>query len=198
MSNVIFTIGREYGSGGHEIGKRLAYDLGINFYDKEIIDETSKKYGYAPKVMEKFDEKPTSGLAYIMTTDVTGTIQPLSTQVYIAQCNTIKEIAKNESCVFVGRCSNYVLRDFDNVINIFVHAPIDSRIERIEERQNLPADKALDLIIKTDKKRASYYNYYTDLKWSASQSYNLCIDTSKTGIDGAVELIKKYKEIVIE
>ena len=131
-----------------------------------------------------------------MNTDIAGTMQPLSMQIFIAQCNTIKTIAKKESCVFVGRCSNYVLRDFDNVINVFVHSPIDLRIERIEKRKNLPADKALDLIIKTDKKRATYYNYYTDLKWSASQSYNLCIDTSKTGIDGAVELIKKYKEIV--
>lgn len=196
MSNVIFTIGREFGSGGHEIGKKLAQDLRINFYDKEIIKEASKKYGFASKVMEKFDEKPASGLSYLMNTDIAGTMQPLSMQIFIAQCNTIKTIAKKESCVFVGRCSNYVLRDFDNVINVFVHSPIDLRIERIEKRKNLPADKALDLIIKTDKKRATYYNYYTDLKWSASQSYNLCIDTSKTGIDGAVELIKKYKEIV--
>lgn len=198
MSNVIFTIGREFGSGGHEIGKKLAQDLRINFYDKEILKEASKKYGFATKVMEKFDEKPASGLSYLMNTDIAGTMQPLSMQIFIAQCNTIKTIAKKESCVFVGRCSNYVLRDFDNVINVFVHSPIDLRIERIEKRKNLPADKALDLIIKTDKKRSTYYNYYTDLKWSASQSYNLCIDTSKTGIDGAVELIKKYKEIVIK
>ena len=119
-------------------------------------------------------------------------IQPLSVQLYLEQFNTIREIAEKESCVFIGRCSDYALRNRENVINVFVHAPLPDRIRRICRRNQVDEAAAKDMIQKKDKARANYYNYYTGQKWGNMRNYDLTFDTSKVGIDGAVDLILRY------
>ena len=120
---------------------------------------------------------------------------PLGQQVFLAQFDTIKKIAKQGDCVFVGRCADYALRDDYDITNVYIYSDEQSKIKRICERHNVSEAKAREMMIKTDKKRASYYNYYTDKKWGNSSSYDLCINSGKTGIENAVELIMQYIQL---
>lgn len=193
--NLIITIGREYGSGGREIGETLAKRLGIHWYDKELLTVSAEKSGFAQRIFEQYDETAQNSLLYSLVTGLgspASPIQPLSVQLYLEQFNTIREIAQKESCVFIGRCSDYALRDQENVINVFVHAPLSDRIKRICRRNQVDEAKARDMIQKKDKARANYYNYYTNQKWGSTRNYDLTFDTSKVGIDGAVDLILRY------
>lgn len=194
-NSFVIAIGREYGSGGREIGEKVAKHLGIKWYDKEILIASAKNSGFTEQVFEEHDEIGHNSLLY---SPITGTfpsavnIQPLCDQLYLEQFNTIREIADRESCVFIGRCSDYALRNRENVIRIFVHAPLPDRIQRICRRNQIGEAKAKDIIRKTDRARASYYNYYTDQKWGDMRNYDLTFDTSKLGIDGSVGLIQNY------
>lgn len=188
---VIITIGRENGSGGRYIGEKLAKELGINCYNDELITETAKKYHTSLKYVEKNDEKPPESAFYFGG-------QPIPAKVFEEQSEIIKKIAKEESCVFIGRASDYVLKDCKNVINVFVFAPLNSRIERYSRRNNLSEMEAKKAIMEQDKKRASYYKFYTNQNWGEAKNYNICIDTSKVGIDGAVQLIRDYMELNTE
>ena len=181
----IITIGRENGSGGRYIGEKLAQKLGINCYNNELISEIAKKYNSDLNYVEKNDEQPPEGTFYFGG-------QPIPAKVFEEQSSLIREIAQKESCVFIGRASDYVLKDFDNVINVFVHAPLTSRIERYSRRNNISMVEAEKEITKQDKKRASFYKFYTNQIWGEAKNYNICIDTSKVGIDGAVQLIENY------
>lgn len=182
---IIITIGRENGSGGRYIGEKLAKDLGINCYNDELITETAKEYKNNLNYVQKNDEKPPESTFYFGG-------QPIPAKIFEEQSSIIRKIAKNESCVFIGRASDYVLKDYTDVINVFVYAPLGSRIERYSRRNNISIIEAEKMITKQDKKRASYYKFYTNQTWGAAKNYNICIDTSKVGIDGAVQLIKDY------
>lgn len=192
----IITIGRQFGSGGKEIGIRVAKELGIPFYDKEILQETAKKSGLCEKILENFDERPKSLLysiamdSYMFALPGTGAGDSLEQQVYLATFNTIRQIAKQGPCVIIGRCADYALADDPNHLSIFIHAPLEDRIRRVAERQNLPPEKARALIGKTDKRRASYYEYYSSQRWGAVDSYDFCLNSSYLGLGGTVELIQ--------
>ncbi|MDD2973025.1 MAG: cytidylate kinase-like family protein [Lachnospiraceae bacterium] len=196
-NHLVITVGREFGSGGHEIAEKLAKKMEVNCYDKEILAESAKKSGFSEKLFEKNDETAKNSLIYSIVTGIGNysNSRPLSVQLYLEQFYTIKEIADRESCVMVGRCSDYVLRETDYTVNIFAHAPLDARIRRICQRYQVDDKKAQDMIEKQDKMRASYYNYYTNQKWGRSKHYDLTFDTSKIGVEGAVQLVMEYLDI---
>ncbi len=203
MDKYIITLGREYGSGGHEIGVKLAERLGIKCYDKEIIKLAAKNSDICEEIFQQHDEKPTSSFLYSLVMDTYSMSMtqssymnmPLNHKVFLAQFDAIKKLADTENCVIIGRCADYALEDYDNVIKVFIHAPLESRTKRICRLYNLGENKARDVIQKTDKSRASYYNYFTNKKWGATSSYDLCIDSSVLGIDNTVELIKNFVEL---
>ncbi|MFV0464878.1 MAG: AAA family ATPase [Lachnospiraceae bacterium] len=203
MNKEIYTIGREFGSGGIDIGKSLAEKLGISFYDKNLLQKAAKDSGFAEEIFEKHDERPSSSFLYSLVMDsyslggyTTAPFldMPLNHKIFLAQFDTIKKIAENESCVIVGRCADYALSENPNLISVFIHADNDFKIDRITKSMNISKEEAQDLIHKTDKHRSSYYNYYTSKKWSSSQSYNLTLDSSKLGVEGCVQMILKFRE----
>ena len=202
MGNHIYTIGREFGSGGYEVGRMLAERLGIKLYDKELLAQAAKSSGFCKEIFENHDEKPTSSFLYslVMDTYSGGSYSsapfldmPLNHKVFLAQFDTIKKIAEQESCVIVGRCADYALADNPDCLNIFVHAEMEDRISWISKRKDLTENKARDLIQKTDKQRASYYNYYTCKKWGDSRSYDLCLNTRKISKEACVDMILEFR-----
>lgn len=205
MANKIYTIGREFGSGGREVGEKLAAKLGIKLYDKELLQQAAKDSGFCEEIFENHDEKPTNSFLYSLVMDtysVSGYSaapfldMPLNHKVFLAQFETIKKIAEKESCVIVGRCADYALSDNPDCINVFIHADLDIRIKNVSRNLNITENKARDIINKTDKQRASYYNYYTSKKWGDSKSYNLSLDAGKLGTDNCVEMILKFRELM--
>ena len=198
MSKYIITIGRQYGSAGKEIGFKLAEKLGVKCYDDELLKEAAKSSGLCEQILETHDEKPTQSFIYSLVMDTyslgynnSGFVDmPLSQKVFLAQFDAIKKIAERESCIIVGRCADNALADYKNVLSVFINADMDARVERIKERKNISkkAD-AVDVINKTDKKRASYYNYYTSKKWGDSKSYDVCINSSLFGVDETVDIL---------
>lgn len=205
MANKIYTIGREFGSGGREVGEKLAAKLGIKIYDKELLQQAAKDSGFCEEIFENHDEKPTNSFLYSLVMDtysVSGYSaapfldMPLNHKVFLAQFETIKKIAEKESCVIVGRCADYALSDNPDCINVFIHADLDVRIKNVSRNLNITENKARDIINKTDKQRASYYNYYTSKKWGDSKSYNLSLDAGKLGTDNCVEMILKFRELM--
>ena len=200
----IITISREFGSGGREIGKKLAEQFGIDFYDKELLEIASKESGITQELFVKHDETYTNSFLYSLvmgnypvTPD--GRINPelpLNQKIFLAQFDTIRALAEKGPCVIVGRCADYVLRNFDHVVNFFITANMSQKRRRILERYDIEKGKVEDFIRKTDKRRANYYNYYTDMKWGEARNYDLCINSSKTGTDGAVSILKAYVEAV--
>lgn len=196
----VITISREFGSGGHAIGKALAQKLGIPFYDKELLGVAAKRSGICEDLFVKHDESYSGSLLYSLVMGtytpssdgrLTSGEMPLNHKIFLAQFEAIKTLAQ-EPCVIVGRCADYVLRDNPNVVNFFVTGNIIEKKKRILERYDIEKNKVEDFIRKTDKRRASYFNFYTDLKWGEAKNYDLCINSSKTGIDGAVEIMKRY------
>lgn len=202
-TNTIITIGRQFGSAGREIGYRIAKDLGIKLYDKEMLDRAAKESGICQELFETHDEKPTNSFLYSLVMDTYSlgyssgsyTDMPINHKVFLAQFDAIKKIADEGPCILVGRCADYALEEYDNVLSVFVHANLDARIRRIARIYDLTDAKAKDMIQKTDKKRASYYNYYTNKRWSDADSYDACIDSSLLGIEGTAEAIKRLVEI---
>ena len=197
-TNTIITIERQYGSGGHLIGEKLAESLGIPFYDSELIKVAAKESGICEEIFESFDEKPTTSFLYSLVMDPyslgynsNSFDLPLNHKVFLAAFDTIKELASKGPCVFVGRCADYALEDFDNCISVYVHAPFEDRIKRIENEYGIPNGKSKEMLMKKDKQRSSYYNYYSSNKWGYPKSYDLCLNSSYLGIDGSVDLIKK-------
>ncbi len=199
MGRTIITIGRQFGSGGHEIGKKLAEELGYKLYDKELLKLQAEHSGIAEKVLETYDESPTSSLLYSIVMDVYPSMNYVGTslnqQIYQAQFETIRKLRDVGNCVIVGRGADYVLRDDPDLVSVFIHADIDKRAQRVAEFEKITTAKAKELINKADKKRASFYNFQTEKKWGAVSSYMLSIDSGEVGYDGAVELIKNFVEI---
>ena len=197
----VITIGREFGSGGHEIGQKLAERLGIKCYDKELLELAAKESGLCQELFASQDEKPTNSFLYSLVMDTYSlgysnsyVDMPINHKVFLAQFDAIKKIAANESCVIVGRCADYALADEPHCLNIFIRSNMDDRIKRISERLNVPENKAKDIIKKKDKERSSYYNYYTSKKWGDARSYDLCLNTSQISVEDSIELILKYRE----
>jgi len=196
-TNTIITIGRQYGSAGRQIGRVLAEELGIKCYDKELLERAAKESGLCEELFENHDEKPTNSFLYSLVMDTYSfgysssgfSDMPMNHKIFLAQFDAIKKLAGEGPCVMVGRCADYALADWNDCFSIFVHADLDWRINRIASKHGKTPKEAKDMITKTDKSRASYYNYYTNKKWGAARSYNLCIDSSKLGIDYAIEAI---------
>lgn len=199
-NNTIITIGRQYGSGGHDIGKQLAEELNVPFYDKALLERAAKDSGLCQEIFENHDEKPTNSFLYSLVMDTYSlgyttssfSEMPLNHKIFLAQFDAIKNIAKEVPCVIVGRCADYALAEFPNVVNVFLHADLQDRIVRIARRHDLTDAKAKDLIIKTDKRRASYYNYYTSKKWGDAAGYDLSLNTATLGIDGTIHMIREF------
>ena len=198
-TKTVITIGRQYGSAGRQIGRALAEELGIKCYDKELLDRAAKDSGMCQELFENHDEKPTNSFLYSLVMDTYSfgysssafSDMPINQKVFLAQFETIKKIASEGPCIMIGRCADYALGDFDNCLSVFIHASLETRIRRIAKLYDLTDAKAKDKIQKADKKRSSYYNYYTSKKWGDVDSYDLSIDSGKMGIDGTIELILK-------
>lgn len=198
----IITIGRQFGSGGHEIGQKLADYFQIKYYDKELLSRAAKESGYCEEMLKNNDERPTNSFLYNLVMDTYSfgynassfADMPISHKVFLAQFDTIKKIADEGPCVIVGRCADYALSDYKNCLNIFIHADENAKIKRIMERFDVNESKAKDMMIKKDKQRQSYYNYYSSKKWGRADSYDLTVNSSKLGIDGTVKLIVQYVE----
>ena len=196
-TNSIITIGREYGSGGRQIGQEIASYFGIKCYDKELLEHAANDSGICKDRCENHDEKPTNSFLYSLVMDTYSfgyssagfNDMPMNHKIFLAQFDAIKKLAGEGPCVMVGRCADYALADWDNMFSVFVHADFDWRINRLSAKHHKTPKEVKDMITKTDKSRASYYNYYTNKKWGAAKSYNLCIDSSKLGIDHSVETI---------
>lgn len=196
----IITFAREFGSGGHEVAKKVSEICDFSFYDKELIALAAKESGLSENLFDGLDEKPTNSLLYSLVMglqsgnssycrygDMTS-----ADSVFRIQSQVIREIAAKGSCVIVGRCADYVLREQPRLINVFVHADLDFRIERIMKKFDMKEKVAQDYIVKTDKKRSSFYNFYTNKMWGSVDNYDISIDTSKIGTDNAAKLIADY------
>ena len=195
---IVITIARQYGSGGREIGEKVAAQLGIPLYDKELITDAASKGSLDSDVLKNIDESAANSLLYTlaMGSNVLGSAMhfgykmPLNDKLFILQSETIKEYAKSGSCVIIGRCADYVLRDEKNVFRIFIYGDLDHRQARIMERHpEIKPTQIVDVINKTDKRRATYYNFYTGNKWGKFDNYDMLVNSSTLGIDGAVHLI---------
>ena len=201
--NLVITIGRQCGSGGKKIGETVAQRLGVKCYDKELLTLAAKNSGLCEELFETHDEKPTSSFLYSLVMDTysmgyTSSAymdMPINHKVFLAQFDTIKKLAAEESCVIVGRCADYALAEYPNVVSVFVTGNDEERIEYLKQLYKVETAKAKDIMVKTDKKRASYYNYYSSKKWGDSRSYDLCINSSSVGIDGAVDMILELARV---
>ncbi len=195
----IITIGRQFGSGGHEVGRRLAAELGLTLYAKELLKMVAQESNICEQVLEDYDEKPTGSLLYSIMMDIYPSMNyvgsTLQQQVHQSQDDTIMKIGQKGGCVIVGRAADYILRDNPRLTSVFIHADDEFRAKRIMEYEHISKEKALDMIAKADKKRASFYNFQTEKKWGQASSYNLTVDTSDLGIDGCVTLIRRYLEL---
>lgn len=198
-NRMVITLGRQFGSGGREIGKRLAESLHIAYYDKELITIASKESGLCPEFFEKADERASHGLSYAFALGFPffGNVSPYNDYLsndtlFKIQSDTIRKIASENSCVIVGRCADYILREDSRCVNVFVHSSLEKRIERIVERDQLTVEEAKSRIEKTDKSRASFYNYYSNKTWGAASSYHLSIDSCALGMDETVRFILQF------
>ncbi len=203
MKKCIITIGRQFGSGGREIGEALAKKLGIPYYDKELISMAAKESGMDADVFNNVDERAANSLLYSLSMGLysfgssfnsTGDL-PVNDRLYLLQHQIIKKLAEQGSCVIVGRCADYVLKDRDDCVNIFIHANMDYRKQRAISIHNVAKGRAEQIVNKTDKVRANYYSFYSGQKWGYAQNYDLCIDSSKLSLEQAVELIEAYVKI---
>ena len=197
MKHIIINVGRQLGSGGHDIGRMLALDFQAKYYDREILNLAAKESGLSEKIFEQNDEKKGffRGLLNLGMPHLGGgSDKPGFTQesLFQFQSEAIQKAAKEGSCVFVGRCADYVLRDFSNVVNIFITASNGYRIEQIMNKQHLDFDAAQKFIEQKESDRASYYNYYTGKKWGAAESYDFCIDSSILGFVETEKLIAEF------
>ena len=189
MKKFVITVSREYGSGGRRIGRLVAEKLGVNFYDGELLSLVAKESGYTEEFVRQNDQKKTQSLLYHLY--IGSQILPASDMIFIAQSRVIKDLYAKESCVIVGRCADYILRGKENVINIFVHAPLESRVARVRDGYGEKADNYKAYVMKKDKSRVAYYNYFADDAWGKAQTYDISIN-SDIGIEKSVDIIVDY------
>ena len=190
MKKRIITISREFGSGGRFIGEEVAKKLGIAYYDKNIINEIAEKSGLSPEyIQENAELSPKKGLfAYAFAgRDVTG--KSVEDMVYEAQRKVILELAEKESCVIIGRNADYILKDRDDVLNVFIHGDTPEKIQRITCLYNVEEQKAVKMMVDIDKRRMANYNFYTNQKWGKADNYTLCLNSSQLGYDRCEKII---------
>jgi Cytidylate kinase len=204
-NNMIITIARQYGSGGREIGAKLAQLLEIEYYDKDLITLSAQKTGLSADAVSHIDEKASNSLLYTLAmgssvfhNTIAGYDIPINDKLFIAQSDVIRELADQAPCIIVGRCADYVLRDYPNCMKVFIYADDAWKMDNIQARAKISANEARDVMVKTDKRRANYYNYYTGLKWGRIDNYDLALNTSKLDINQAAELIRAYANIRLE
>ena len=190
MVKRIITISREFGSGGRFIGEELAKKLGFAYYDKNIINEIAEKSGLSPEyIQESAELSPKKGLfAYAFAgRDITG--KSVEDMVYEAQRKVILELADKESCVIIGRNTDYILKDRDDVLNVFIHGDTPEKIQRITRLYNVEEQKAVKMMVDIDKRRMANYNFYTNQKWGKADNYTLCLNSSQLGYDRCEKII---------
>lgn len=195
MSHTIITIGRQYGSGGREIGEKLAKSMGIPFYDNQLLKVAAEHSGICQEYFEENDEKPVNSLLYVLSNTYSADNLPFNHKLFLAQFEAVKKVAAQGPCVIVGRCADYALRDNANLVNVFIHASMEERKKRAVEKYGIPEKKTEEVIVRYDRQRSSYYNFYTCKKWGRCENYDLVIDSGKLGIDKTVELIRAYVEL---
>ena len=194
--HLVFAISREYGSGGREIGERLASELGIAYYDKLLLKRIAEESGLSGDVVEDFDEKPMRPLllnpnSFFCGTDIE---HPVASRIYKTEVDILRSIANEGPCVIVGRCADYVLEGHPGLVSLFVSAPMEARVARVMRRNNLSESDARSRIARVDKNRASYYRYFTDENWGQARNYDLCINAGNLDALGAVSVIKTFVE----
>ena len=197
--NMVITIGRQFGSGGREIGVRLGELLGFKVYDKELITLAAQKNGVSPDYLRRVDEKATNSLLYTLALGSSlygarnfGIDVPINDQLFITQTEIIKKAAEEGDCIFIGRCADYVLKERVNIFNVFVQASLDYRLKRVVDVYGESEKKAGEIILKNDKRRANYYNYHVGEKWTNLTNYDMVVRSDIAGIDKAVESICTY------
>lgn len=206
MDNVVITIARSYGSGGKTIGKMLAEELGIGYYDREILRLASDASGINETLFNKADEKLQNTLLFRIAKKVyKGELIPPDSDDFVSndnlfnyQAKVIKELAASESCIIVGRCADFVLKDYKNVINIFIHAPFESCTDTVMEMFGITRKEAEKKITDTDRHRSEYYRYYTGRDWENARHYDLCLNTEELGYEKCVEIIRNFINIKAE
>lgn len=193
---LIITIGREYGSGGRQIGEIVAKELGIAYYDKKLINLAAEKSGLSHEFIANNEQRVQGGIMHSFAASAaysggffSNQYMPLSESIFIAQAQVIRDIAAKESAVIVGRCADYILADRPNTINVFVYAPQDFRIKRIMQLYNLDEAAALKSISTSDKERGNHYFRYTDQKWGKAQNYDLCVNSALMGVEKTAEML---------
>ena len=189
---MIISIGRQHGSGGREIARLLARELGIKCYDKEIVDEAAKHSDFSRDLINAYDEKRMN--AFMLHAGGYGLNENfrLNMQVVSAQFDAIREIASKGDCIFVGRCADYILRERSDLVSVFILGDMDERLKCLERRQGLDEAAARKKIKEVDKDRSSFYKYYSDQTWGDAQNYDLCINSSRLGVEGTVKVIMDY------
>lgn len=190
----VIVVGRQFGSGGHDIAVSLAERLGVQFYDNRLLSEAAGKMGYSPEIFRNADEKRPSFLRSLLSfTYGSQNASPEGAMsgehLYGAQAAAIKEIAARENCVIVGRTADYVLRNHPNLLSIFVNAPMEFRVANVMSRENCDAEAAESLIRKKDRDREAFYNYYTNRSWGHADNYHLCFDASRFDVDQILPLV---------
>ena len=198
--NKIITITRQFGSGGREIGKKLAEAYGIPFYDNEIISRAAKDTGFAEAAFERAEDKASNSLLYSIamgmnvfsSQDVGFSGLSLDDRIFLAQSKVIRNVAKEGPCVIVGRCADYILKNQENVVNLFIRATLDFRIKRAIEVEGIPKEKSAEMVMKKDKSRANYYKYHSGERWDIVLNYDFAIRSDLCGIDGTVACLKAY------
>ena len=198
MKHMIINVGRQVGAGGQEIGRMLAQDFDAKFYDRELLNLAAKESGFSEKFFKQNDEKKgfLRGLFNVQTPHLSGGNLYGSNfsqeSLFQFQSDAIRKAAQEGSCVFLGRCADYVLRDFENVVNVFITASMDFRVDIVSKVKELDAEHARKLIEHVERCRAEYYNYYTGKKWGAAESYDLCIDASLLGLEETEKIIADF------
>lgn len=203
MDNVVITIARQYGSGGKTIGEMLADRIGVHFYNKELMKLASEDSGISEALFVNADEKVKNTRLFKIAQNVySGELIPPESDDFTStdnlfnyQAKIIRKLAEEESCVIVGRCADFVLKDYDNVLSVFVHAPHDFCMEQAAKKHSMSARELDKFIQKTDKHRAEYYKYHTGREWTDARNYDLCLDSSKLGFERCVEEIKAYIDV---
>ncbi len=201
--NMVITISRRCGSGGKAIGDIIAKELGIKCYDKELLDLAAKNSGLAQELFETYDERPTSSFLYSLVMDTYSVgystsgyrDMPINHKIFLAQFDASKKLADDESCVIVGRCGNYALEDYPAMTAVFITADDESRIQHLMDVHNVNHSTAKDIMVKTDKQRANYYNYYANRKWGDPDCYDLCVNSSALGFEGTAKVIIDFAKM---
>lgn len=203
MKNIVITIARQYGSGGRTVGEMLANKLGIPFYDKDLMKLASDESGINEALFVNADERLKSTRLFRIAKSVySGELIPPESDDFTStdnlfnyQAKIIRELAEEESCVIMGRCADYVLKEYDNVLSVFVHAPMDFCLEQAAKKHSMSQAELKRFIQKTDKHRAEYYKYHTGMEWTDARNYDLCLDSSKLGFERCVEEIIAYMNV---